>query len=288
MLLVLSFENPKILSGNEELIFYNPYNPEKDFQNPPILAIHGMWATWRRWQNYGQFFAKKGWPFFALTLRYHFPGNETYKALGKLSVLDYVEDVSRLIEKLKEKKHFKQNPIIFGHSMGGLISLKLAERGLASGLVLLNSAPPAGISLHANRHYQLAVARYLPQLIFRKPFKPSLEIASFFIMNRIPEKDRLSLYQKMVAESGRAALEIRIGKIKADFSKINCPALVVGCENDRIVPPLVAQDIYKKLSSFNPNCEFLLLPKFAHWLQIEDNWSWGAFLLLQWLKKFFK
>lgn len=270
------------MGKNEDLLFF--YNPESSLNVPPIFAIHGMWATWQRWKNYAEFFATRGWPFFAVTLRHHFPGNECLSKLGKVGVEEYARDVSELIKTLTEGKYLRRRPIIFGHSMGGLIALKLAEEGLASGLVLLNSAPPAGIPLRPTLRYQLAIARYLPQLLLWLPFKPSLKIASYFIMNGVPKEKRPLFYQKMVAESGRAAWEIRKGKVRVNFERITCPTLVIGCERDRIVSPIIAVDIYKNLSLSNPRCKLALLPA-AHWVQIEGGWKWSALLINKWLRR---
>lgn len=278
--MVITHFDSQILDQNQDLKLFT--SSKRNLH--PILAIHGMWATWQRWENYARFFAKRGHPFFAVTLRYHFSGNKKCKQLGNISVLDYVQDIHKLIERLKEERFISQNPIIFGHSMGGLISLKLAEKGLASALVLINSAPPAGISLRPNLRYQLAIARYLPQLLLSKPFKPNFKIASQFIMNGMPKEDWPNLYEKMVYESGRAAWEIRKEKIQVDFSKIICPTLIIGGENDKIVPPMIAIDMHKKLSPLNPQCELVLFPS-AHWIQIENSWTWSAFLILRWLRK---
>ncbi len=267
-----------VIGANETLTVYGTRGkPER----PPILALHGMWATNRRWAYYGQFFSKRGFPFYAPTLRHHIEENETNEALGKTSVHDYVSDIAKLIANLQKTEFGGRLPIVLGHSMGGLIAQKLAEADLASTLILLNSAPPAGIPLHADIRYQLAIARYLPELLMQKPFKPSFSIASRFIMNGLPQKKRLHAYAGMVAESGRAAWEIRFGKIHVDFSRVKCPALIIGCENDRITPPAIAHDIAKQITHENYlNWE---LKGFAHWPQAEEHWPVSATEILKWL-----
>jgi pimeloyl-ACP methyl ester carboxylesterase len=251
----------------------------------PIIAIHGMWATYRRWTNFGNFFSERGFRFLAPTLPRHYRGNERDTELGRLGVMDYVDAVADLICSLRRQGIVLSNerPIIFGHSMGGPIALKLAERGLASNLVLMNSAPPGGISLHADIPYQLAIARYLPKLLMKKPFKPNLNIASRFIMNGIDPQYHKELHRTMVAESGRAAWQIRCGDIEVDFQKITCPVLIFGAENDRITPPQIALDISKKLLSDRHH--YYIWPKFAHWLQAEPGWEAPAQRIFDWLQE---
>lgn len=250
----------------------------------PVIAIHGMWATYRRWTNFGNFFSERGFRFLALTLPRHYPGNEHDAELGRLGVTDYVDAVADLI--LSLRRHgivlSSEHPIVFGHSMGGPIAMKLAELGLASRLVLINSAPPRGIPLYADIRYQLAIARYLPQLLMKKPFKPSLGIAARFIMNGIAPQYHKALHSTMVAESGRAAWQIRCGDIEVDFQKITCPVLVYGAENDRITPKQIALDISAKLPD---ECHCFIWPKFAHWLQAEPDWQIPAQRISDWLQK---
>lgn len=272
--------DPTILGQNADL---DIFLPRENIYPVSILAIHGMWATSRRWENYGRYFSNHGFAFWTPTLRHHFGKNNDCVELGQTSVNDYVHDMAVLIETLKKRQYFAKNPVIFGHSMGGLIALKLATYGLASRLVLLNSAPPAGVRLHADWHYQLAIARYLPELLFQKPFKPSLNIASRFIMNGMPPEQHPALHEGMVYESGRAAWEIKTGKITVDFEKIQCPTLIIGSEQDRIVPSTVALDIAKKMRC--PDYNLWVFRSFAHWIQTEGAWSEPAGCVLSWLKE---
>ena len=248
-----------------------------------------MWGKYRLWEYYADFFCNRGFRFIAPTLRYHFPGNQRVKELGRTSVNDYVADIAQLIRYLSEcglpamQIDPLPPPIVFGHSMGGLIAQKIASYGIASLTVLLNSAPPAGVSLHADLRYQLTMLRYLPYFILGKPFKPSFHAVSYYVMNNIPESERLEHYRHMVYESGRAAWEIRTEKISVDFSKITCPLLIIGAEKDRIVPCRVAKDIYKQTAY--TGATFQIYEKFAHRIQVEPDWEEAAEDIYSWIKE---
>ena len=271
--IVISSERTDLIGANHRAVIYEPETPKLNL--PPFLAVHGMWATDLRWEKFGRLFSQRGFRFVAPSFRYHHPGNQTIKALGETSVLDYVDDMIDLIKKLNLGL-----PIIIGHSMGGLVALKLAEEGFASKLILINSAPPAGINLHADWRYQLAVLRYLPKILLQKSFRPNLRLASYYIMNRMPKERWPELYQGMVHESGRAAWEIKTGKITIDFNKITCPALVIGCGEDLIVRPEVASDIYHNLLSLR---SLKIYRHNGHWPQVEYQWEDVAENILQWL-----
>lgn len=262
--------------------------PSDLIRKTPIVAIHGMWATNLRWRNYGKFFSDRGFRFFAPTLRHHFLGNQKVEALGKTGVEDYFADTARFICYLTENGFLGgeplPRPIVFGHSMGGLIAQKVAEAGLASMLVLLNSAPPAGVKLGADWRYTLTMLRYLPKMLGGKPFKPSFRAAARYIFNGLPPEEQRFCHRNMVYESGRAAWDIRGGRVKVDFSKIRCPVLVIGAEKDRIVPSRVAEQIAKKIVHQEFDC--YIYPQFAHGLPIEPGWEEPALHIFEWLQRY--
>jgi alpha-beta hydrolase superfamily lysophospholipase len=59
--------------------------------------------------------------------------------LGKLTLTDVVEHLAQTVEKSGEE------PILIGHSMGGLIVQLLLQRNLAAAGVAISSAPPMGV-----------------------------------------------------------------------------------------------------------------------------------------------
>jgi len=65
-----------------------------------------------------EFFSSLGYPCYALTLRGHCHSRPV-KDIGKISVYDYVEDVREVYEHLARTL---PKPIVFGHSMGGLLA----------------------------------------------------------------------------------------------------------------------------------------------------------------------
>ena len=92
-----------------------------------IVMIHGMWGGPWCWESYEAYFEKEGYRCVTPTLRYHdiHPGNEPDSRLGRVSLIDYADDLEELIRGL-------DGPVILmGHSMGGLLTQILASRGLA-------------------------------------------------------------------------------------------------------------------------------------------------------------
>lgn len=278
-----TYEIEKKFPDSKTGVLIRGRSPVEENHKIPILAVHGMWGTSRRMENYMKFFAERGYPFLGINLRGH--GNSRFvKYPGRISVFDYIKDVKDAIDYVGWKFNCF-DPVLFGHSMGGLIVQKTAEETPVRALILLNSAPPAGIRTVRSWSLALSQLKYLFRFILvNRPFKPNFRDASRFIFNGMPRNQWQECYNAMINESGRAAKDIILGRVAVDETKIFCPALIVGCENDKIVHPNIARDLYQKYSR-NGKATLKIFDKFAHWVQVEPDWQDPANEILSWLKE---
>lgn len=298
---------PQILSegigANEEVAVFKPANLSP--KTPVLVTLHGNWATWRRNENYGRFFSERGFLVIAPTFRHHKPGNDTSRELGKTSTLDYADDVLYLLKLLRDGKlisDFKpiNPPVLMGHSMGGLVAQVVAARTKLSGLITLCSAPPAGVSLHTNKDYAKRITRVAWRIFLGKPYLPDFESLRLYVYNGMPEEECRALYERAVHESGRSSREILAGSgtgiakkiaglisrpIAVDGSHILCPILIIGCENDKIVPPEIAYDLRDKYRVAEKKVELKIFERFAHWPQYEPGWEESAKFVLDWITR---
>lgn len=282
--------------------------PEGRQPNPtPIVALHGNWATWRRYAYYGPYFADRGYAFIAPTYRFHRARNHGCRELGTTSIHGYVADVQqvleatargRLVQDLTESiQPLTRPPILMGHSMGGTIAQLIASRQDTSAVVLLNSAPVDGISLHTNLRYQWDMIPYLWQILSGQPYLPALRIMSRYVYNGMPAEQHEKIYEGASHESGTASREILAGSgkgpirwlarllskpITIDPHAITCPLLIVGCEKDQVTPLQIAIDLANK---YGPDTTLKIFPQFAHWVQYEPGWEASAEYIFQWLSK---
>jgi non-heme chloroperoxidase len=237
---------------------------------PPILLIHGMFAGAWQFEGFQRYFATLGYSSHAINLRGHH-GSHAVTDLGKVSVLDYVDDALPVARALGR-------PIVIGHSMGGLIAQKLAEAGVISAAVLLCSAAPKGISLLTPRLVvkQLKHAR---ELLFSRPIIPNARDINDLAFNRIPPSDRAALFARLVPESGRAGREMSFGTIAVDERKVRCPVLSVAAEDDCFVAPRVGRQIARKYGG-----DHLQLAKHGHFITGEPGWEAVAAEIARWLE----
>src|SRR2546422_10791448 len=107
------------------------------------MFVHGAWLSARSWENYADYFGKRGfavpapeWP------RRHGDVEEmraTAEQSAGLGVKEIVDHYEVLIRKLDRP------PVLIGHSYGGLFVELLLDRGLGRAGVAMSPAPPKGI-----------------------------------------------------------------------------------------------------------------------------------------------
>ena len=247
-----------------------------------IVMIHGMWGTGWYWENFKGFFEGKGYRCVVPTLRYHDmdPNGVPDPRLGTTSLLDYAEDLEKLI------REFEGTPILMGHSMGGLLAQILSSRGLAKALVLLTPASPHGIIALKPSVIKSFWSSLTTWGFWRKPLRRTFAEAAYSMLNLMPFESQKSIYDKFVFESGRAASEIGFwlfdskGAARVDESKVTCPVLTVAGEKDRITPVSVTRKIAEKYKGVATYKEFT---DHSHWVIGEPGWEEIAEYIEEWL-----
>ena len=125
-------------------LYIESWLPERRSRRKPLLFVHGELAGSWLWERFLGYFAGRGWEGHALNLRNHF-WSQTADPL-ELGFESYTDDVVAAIERLGP------NTVAVGHGMGGLLTLKAAERAPVSALILLSPEPPAQLRSPALPH----------------------------------------------------------------------------------------------------------------------------------------
>ena len=100
-------------------------------------------------------------------------------------------------------------PIVIGHSMGGLLTQKIAAARLLRAVVLLASVPPRILwpQLPALPH----LFPVLPAVLAGKPFLPSSRTMRNVPLNTLPAAEKDELIPQLVRDSGRVFREMSLG-----------------------------------------------------------------------------
>ena len=226
---------------------------------PPILFIHGILGGPWYFENYQRFFAARGYPGYAVSLRGR-AGSRAVRDIGRVSLEEFVTDALDVVRALGR-------PIVVGHSMGGLVAQRLAEEGATDTVVLLSSASPRGIPL-ATPRLVLKQMKHLGTLARSRPLVSSDADADDLIFSHIPAAERPALRARLVPDSGRAARELSLGVVRIDEKRVNGAMLVGGGLEDRFVAPRVARALAKKYGA--PCWQY---PRHGHFLPMEPGWE---------------
>jgi pimeloyl-ACP methyl ester carboxylesterase len=193
----------------------------------PILFVHGYFGRAIAFERMMSWFASHGHRCVAVDLRGHGDSMPDID-LGNTSIHEYADDVARAAAEM-------ENPVIIGHSMGGLIAQIVATRGYARGIALLAPAPPRGIPVISLR-LAIAQVRYMPAILLSRRVTPGRADLRALVVNRVPEKEREVVLDMLVPDSGRAGREMSIVGVSVDKSRIRVPVLVIAGDEDLFIP----------------------------------------------------
>jgi pimeloyl-ACP methyl ester carboxylesterase len=158
--------------------------------------------------------------------------------LGRVSIDDFVHDATLVAAQLG-------TPLVVGHSMGGLITQRLAEQGLARAAVLITPAPPRGIMVLTPR-VAIKQLKYLPRILASRVVDPRREDLREIVLNRVPAELQDAMLDLLIADSGRAARDMSITGVPVDAKRVRCPVLVITADEDRFIPKSVAEKIARR------------------------------------------
>lgn len=249
--------------------------PVGDARGPPLLFVHGAWHGAWCWQNFLPYFARRGHPASALSLRGH-GASRSARPLRKLGIRDYVEDVAQVVAGLPSP------PVLVGHSMGAFVVQHLLQRQPAAGAVLLASVPPRGAwraTWHAARRHPGAFARVnLQRRLY--PMVETVARARDVLFSRETPAERVAeLHPRLQDESYRAYLQMLFVPVRRRPAA-PCPVLVLGAAEDALID---TADVRATARFHGSEAE--VLPGLGHDLMLEPRWEAAAGRVAAWLHR---
>lgn len=235
----------------------------------PVLFVHGYFADATIFDAWLDFFAGRGFPAYAVHLRGR-AGSRPGTELGGVSIDDFVQDASDIARWLGQ-------PAVVGHSMGGLIAQRLAERGEVRAAALVTPAPPRGITV-LTPPLIIRQLKYLPAIVASKLVHPSHGDLRSLVLNCVPADEQDSLLEKMIPDSGRAGRDMSITGVRVDASRVRCPMLVIAADEDRFVPKSVVARIAAR---YHAPLQTML--GHGHMIIVEPGWESVADTIARWL-----
>lgn len=255
----------------------------------PLMLIHGAWLSSRSWQNFADYFGKRGfdvstpeWPRKQGDVAELRTDTEALKGLGIAEIVDHHES---LIRKLAEP------PVLIGHSFGGLIVELLLDRGLGRAGVAISPAPPKGILVLPFSSLKAASPALAHPSRWHGVVTLTLEEFTYAFANTFSAEDAAAAYERYaVPETGQIFYEAGFANFRmnppseVDFKNDNrAPLLVVGADKDKTVPASLARKQYDKHLRSAARTDYVEFEGRPHLLMAAEGWEEVAASIDGWL-----
>lgn len=247
-----------------------------------VVLVHGAWMTPTSWAPFKTYFESHGynvlvptWPY--LDRPIEAIRNNPGEAFGSLSLQKIADHYEEIIRALPEA------PLLIGHSMGGLVTQILLDRGVGAAGVVIDSAPIGGVIPDFR-----SLASALPILLrpsgWKKPFVLTKQAFDENFANTAPKAQRDVDYEREVIPApGRIFYEaaFSIGTFVQPKNRRQ-PLLVISGEKDRTTAPALVRSIFKKQSKSKSRTDYLSFAGVSHYLVAEPGWDKVAEASLNW------
>ena len=256
----------------------------------PLLLIHGAWLSARSWENYVEYFERRGfavsapeWP------RKHGDTAELRKntdQLAGLGVKEIVDHYEQLIRELGEP------PVLIGHSYGGLFVELLLDRGLGRAGVAMSPAPPKGILALPFSTLKAGSPALAHPSKWHGVVALTLEEFTYGFVNTFSPEAAAAAYERYaVPETGQIFYEAGFANFhlhpptEVHFKNgERAPLLIVGAGEDHTVPAKLSKAQYKRYERSPAKTNYLEFEGRPHLHMAADDWEEIAAAIDGWLR----
>lgn len=250
-----------------------------------IVLIHGAWLNARSWEGFKVRYEARGytviapdWPFNdrePAALRAS-PALEL-AASGQRAIVDHYE---RIIRALPEQ------PILIGHSLGGVIVQHLLNRGLGVAGVAIDPAPTPGVPIYPHALVS-ALPVFTDLFSWRKTRQMSREFFRTRFAQTVPAAEADVLYDRyIVPTAGRVYWDGIIRPLKIDWKNpARAPLLLIGGGKDLIAEAGMTRAIYRKQKQAPSLTQYHEFPERSHWTALDKGWEEVADFALGWAER---
>ncbi|MGV3767478.1 MAG: alpha/beta hydrolase [Chitinophagaceae bacterium] len=253
-----------------------------------IVFVTGAFVSNSCWDDWRIYFESRGyhtiapaWPFkngTAAELRARQPNDTDLAALTLEQLIDHY---------IKVVRSFPEKPIVIGHSLGGLITQIINNRGYAAAAVAIHSVPPKGVF-----PYEFSFLRAGWRVLglftsMKKTYLMSFKKWQYAFVNGMPLAEQKRTYEQLtIPESKTVARGGLTNAAYVDFYKPHAPLLLTSGTEGTIIPAHLNRRNYNKYKKDNGSIlDYKEFPNRNHFVLGQPSWKEDADYILDWLKK---
>jgi pimeloyl-ACP methyl ester carboxylesterase len=255
----------------------------------PLILIHGAWLSARSWENYAEYFGRRGFAVSAPEWPRKHGGveelRETAEASAGLGVQEIVDHYEELI------REREQPPVLIGHSYGGLFVEVLLDRGLGRARVAMSPAPPKGILALPFSTLKAGAPALAHPSQWHGVVRLTPEEFTYAFVNTFSEEDAAAAYERYaVPETGQIFYEAGFANFhlhpptEVHFkNEDRAPLLIVGATEDHTVPASLAKAAFKRYECSLAKTDYLEFEGRPHLHMVAPDWQEVAAAIDSWL-----
>jgi pimeloyl-ACP methyl ester carboxylesterase len=248
-----------------------------------VMFIHGAWLTSACWDLFRSRYESQGyevmappWPLEDMPL--YELRHSPHPKFGKLTIGKIVRHYESFLRRLPEQ------PIIIGHSFGGLFTQLLLDRGWGAAGAALAPAPIRGV-VPTSRSLLSARPVLTAWRGWSRALTMTFEQFSENFAQTLPETDRRAAYDRYIVPApGRLYYQGVLGfgaGVRAG-NPYRAPLLLIAGEKDRTVEMSMVEAAYDKQRLSPSQTAFKAFPGMSHFLFAEPGWEEVADYAIQW------
>lgn len=245
--MVQSYQESKFkVRDGSELFFRFREGQDKD---NALIIVHGFGEHSGRYENLANDLQLKDLSIFAIDLRGH--GKSDGQRGDACSLDVYCEDLKDFLALLNEKFNIKR-PVMLGHSLGGLIAIRFAEKyGKVSGLkALAVTCPALGVVMTPLMKIKRIVAFVLSRLV------PKIRLSVGLNINMLSrDKGVVKSYVEDPLVHGKMSARMALSvlltgpEVIRNASLLDIPVFIGQGESDQIANPKLTEEFYHQLKT---------------------------------------
>jgi pimeloyl-ACP methyl ester carboxylesterase len=255
----------------------------------PLMFIHVAWLSSNSWENYVDYFGKRGFAVSAPEWPRKQGGveeiRETADDSAGLGVTEIVDHYTKLINELD------QPPVIVGHSYGGLFTELLLDRGLGRAGVAMSPAPPRGILVLPFSTLKAASPALAHPSKWHGVVTLTLEEFTYGFVNTYSPEEAEKAYERYsVPETGQIFYEAGFANFhlhpptEVHFkNEDRAPLLLVGADKDNTVPASLTKAQYKRYEKSPAQTDYIEFEGRPHLHMTAPDWEEVAAGVDTWL-----
>jgi pimeloyl-ACP methyl ester carboxylesterase len=255
----------------------------------PLIFIHGAWLSAASWENYVDYFGKRGfavsapeWP------RKHGDVGQLRESADASAGLGVQEIVDHYQEQIAA---LDQPPVLIGHSYGGLFVELLLDRGLGRAGVAMSPAPPKGILALPFSTLKAGAPALAHPSKWHGVVTLTPEEFTYAFVNTFSAQDASAAYERYaVPETGQIFYEAGFANFhlhpptEVHFkSEARAPLLLVGAGEDHTVPASLTKAQYQRYERGPASTDYLEFAGRPHFHMIAPDWLEVAAAIDSWL-----